>query len=75
MTEDERGDCTERLKNFGWSPGGGGTRYPDGTIEVRLRRFPDTSGKGERSIYGIDFEDAIRKEVERLEAEDTPGTS
>lgn len=73
MTEDERGDCTERLNNLGWSPGGGGTRYPDGTIEVRLRRFPDTSGKGERSIYGTDIDDAICKEVQRLEAEGTAG--
>ena len=72
MTEDERGDDSNRLRDLGWITDGGAV-YPDGGVEVRLRRSPDTSGKGERSIYGTDFEDAIRKEVERLEAEESAG--
>jgi hypothetical protein len=72
MTEDERGDYSNRLRDLGWITDGGAV-YPDGGVEVRLRRSPDTSGKGERSIYGTDFEDAIRKEVERLEAEESGG--
>jgi hypothetical protein len=73
MTEDERDDYSNRLRNLGWISGGGGRVYRDGTVEVRLRRSPETSGKGERSVYGTDFEDAIRKEVQRLEAEGKAG--
>jgi hypothetical protein len=67
MAEQERDDFENRLKKFGWTRGPH-KRYPDG-VEVRLRRVPDTSGEGERGIFGTDPDDAIRKEVERLEAE------
>jgi hypothetical protein len=73
MTEQERADYKDRLEKFGWTRGPHKLR-PDG-VEVRLRRVSDTSGEGERSIYGTDIDDAIRKEVERLEAEGTAGES
>ena len=73
MTEQERDDYRDRLEKLGWRPGGGETWHPNGSVEVNLRRYPETSGESERSIYGTDRDDAIRKEVERLEAEGTAG--
>ena len=36
---------------------------------MKLRPAPDTSGDPVRSIYGTDVDDAIHKELQRLEAE------
>jgi hypothetical protein len=72
MVEDKRDDLVDRLEKFGWSRGPH-TRYPDGTVEVRLRRVGETSGQGEKSISGKDEDDAMLNEVQRLEAEGTAG--
>jgi hypothetical protein len=72
MAEQDRDDLTGRLAKFGWRPHGQKT-YPDGGVEVKLRRVSDTAGEEERSIFGTDVNDAIRKEVEQLEAEGIAG--
>lgn len=69
MAEQDRDDeLVSRLVAAGWRPGGE-TWYPDGIVEVKLRPSSETSGKPVRSIVGTDFNDAIRKELKRLEDE------
>jgi hypothetical protein len=70
MAEQDRDDLLSKLAKAGWHVGGW-TRNPDGTVEVKLRLAPETSGEPERSIFGTDVDDAIRKELQRLEAENT----
>lgn len=66
MVEQEPDDLVSRLATAGWHAGGW-TQYPDGTVEVKLRPAPETSGEPVRSIYGTDVDDAIRNELKRLE--------
>jgi hypothetical protein len=70
MAEQDRDELVSRLAMAGWHFGGW-TQNPDGTVEVKLRLAPETSGEPVRSIYGADVDDAIRKELQRLEAENT----
>jgi hypothetical protein len=70
MAEHEREELVNRLANAGWHTGGW-TWNPDGTVEVKLRPAPETSGDPVRSIYGTGIDDAIRTELERLAAEGT----
>jgi hypothetical protein len=72
VEQDQDDDLENRLKRFGWSRGPH-TLYPDGTVKLRLRCVGETSGQGERTIVGKDLDHAIRKEVERLEAEGAAG--
>jgi len=72
MAEDERTDLVNRLAQAGWHIGAQ-TGNPDGTVEVQLHPAPEISGDPVRSIYGTDLDDAIRKELELLEAEGTVG--
>jgi hypothetical protein len=72
MAKQEQDDLRDRLAKAG-RHFGGQTRYPDGTVEVKLRRAPDTSGKPVRSIFGADIYDAIRTELKRLGEESTAG--
>jgi hypothetical protein len=67
---DEQDELVDRLAKAGWHLGGK-VSYPGGAVELKLRPAPDTSGEPVRSIFGSDIDDAIRKELARLEAEDT----
>lgn len=69
MADDvERAELVDKLGDAGWYLGGM-TRYPDGTVELRLRPAPETSGAPVRSIFGTDENEAIQKELERMEQE------
>jgi hypothetical protein len=72
MAADERTDLVNRLAQAGWHLGEQ-IRNPDGTLEVQLHPSPEISGDPVRSIYGTDLDDAIRQELELLEAEGTVG--
>jgi hypothetical protein len=56
------------LAKAGWYIGGK-TVYPNG-VAVHLRPAPETSGEPIRSIFGEDEEDAISRELKRLEKSD-----
>jgi hypothetical protein len=67
MSDSERHELSARLAKAGWIVDG--SELSPGGIKVGLRVAPDTSGDPARYIYGADVNDALRKELERLEAE------
>jgi hypothetical protein len=72
MAEDERTDLVNRLVQAGCDIGEQ-TQNRDDTVEVQLQPLPEISGDPVRSNYSTDLDDAIRKELELLEAEGTVG--
>ena len=72
MAEDEHTDLVNRLVQAGCDIGEQ-TQNRDGTVEVQWHPSSEISGDPVRSSYSTDLDDAIRKELELLEAEGTVG--
>ena len=72
MAEDERTALVNRLAQAECDIGEQ-TQNRDDTVEVQLQPLPEISGDPVRSNYSTDLDDAIRKELELLEAEGTVG--
>ena len=63
--QSDRSEMLRKLADAGWTTART-TRNPTG-VEVHLRPAAQTSGKPTRSIFSEDEDDAIRKELKRLE--------